>query len=135
MPVAPSAAPPEFCPEQVTGCLPASRILAAKDAGGILMTVTWPAIAGTPAAAVPRPDEDARVAVLRTRAEELETAFLAEMLGHAGLGASPEGFGGGIGEEQFASFLRREQAEAMTRAGGIGLAESIFRALVARDAG
>lgn len=100
------------------------------------MTVALPALAAPPPGlAANRSDDPARDAVLQARAQELETAFLAEMLGHAGLGAAPEGFGGGIGEDQFASFLRREQAEAMTRAGGIGLAESIFRALVARDDG
>jgi flagellar protein FlgJ len=71
-------------------------------------------------------------AVLRARAEEFETAFLAEMLGHAGLGAMSGSFGGGVGEEQFTSFLRQEQAAAMVSAGGIGLAESIFRALTER---
>ena len=71
-------------------------------------------------------------AALRAKAEEFETQFLAEMLGHAGLGSVSESFGGGIGEEQFASFLRQEQAAAMVKAGGIGLAESIFRALTER---
>ncbi|MGQ0564908.1 MAG: rod-binding protein [Gemmobacter sp.] len=71
-------------------------------------------------------------AALRARAEEFEAAFLAQMLGHAGLGSMSEEFGGGIGEEQFASFLRQEQAAAMVMAGGIGLAESIFRALAER---
>ncbi|MBL4917006.1 rod-binding protein [Szabonella alba] len=76
---------------------------------------------------------------LRRKAEELEAAFLSEMLGHAGLGAAggslSGNFGGGIGEEQFASFLRDEQARAMVRAGGIGLAERLFHALAAgRDA-
>jgi flagellar protein FlgJ len=71
-------------------------------------------------------------AALRATAEAFETAFLAEMLGHAGLGAVSDSFGGGIGEEQFSSFLRQEQAAAMVRAGGIGLAESIFRALAER---
>lgn len=66
---------------------------------------------------------------LRDKAAQLETAFLAEMLGHAGLGATRESFGGGIGEEQFSSFLRQEQAEAMVKAGGIGLTEALFRAL------
>lgn len=71
--------------------------------------------------------------MLRAKAAELETAFLAEMLGHAGMGATLEGFGGGgIGEEQFASFLRHEQAEAMVKAGGVGLAEALFRALSER---
>lgn len=66
---------------------------------------------------------------LRAKAVELETAFLAEMLRHAGFGTQTGGFGGGIGAEQFASFLREGQAGAIARAGGIGLSESLFRAL------
>lgn len=66
---------------------------------------------------------------LREKAAQLETAFLAEMLGHAGLGTARESFGGGIGEEQFSSFLRQEQAAAMVKAGGIGLTEVLFRAM------
>jgi flagellar protein FlgJ len=69
-------------------------------------------------------------AALMDRARDLEAAFLAEMLGHAGLDAdSGSGFGGGIGEEQFASFLRQEQARLMVDRGGIGLAEALFRAM------
>ena len=64
----------------------------------------------------------------------LEANFLAQMLSSAGLGAAPEGFGGGIGEDQFASLLRDGQAKAMAGSGGIGLAESIFRSLTARAA-
>ena len=66
---------------------------------------------------------------LREKAAQLETAFLAEMLGQAGLGEARQSFGGGIGEEQFSSFLRQEQAAAMVKAGGIGLTEVLFRAL------
>jgi peptidoglycan hydrolase FlgJ len=68
-------------------------------------------------------------ASLRAAAEAMEAGFLAEMLKQSGLGAAPEGFGGGAGEDQFASFLRQEQAAAMVRAGGIGLANSIYNAL------
>lgn len=68
-------------------------------------------------------------APLRAAAEAMEAGFLAEMLKQSGLGATPEGFGGGAGEDQFASFLRQEQAAAMVRAGGIGLADSIYNAL------
>ncbi len=67
--------------------------------------------------------------VLRQKSQELEAAFLSEMLGYAGLGQAQESFGGGIGEDQFASFLRQEQADAMVKSGGIGLAESLFQAL------
>ncbi|SCZ70114.1 rod-binding protein [Epibacterium ulvae] len=66
---------------------------------------------------------------LRKAAMELETNFLAEMLKSAGLGESPETFGGGAGEDQFSSFLVRAQAEEITKAGGIGLAESLYHAL------
>lgn len=66
---------------------------------------------------------------LRTKAAEIEASFLSEMLSHTGLDAVSGEFGGGIGEEQFSSFLRDEQAKAMVQKGGIGLAESLFRAL------
>jgi flagellar protein FlgJ len=71
-------------------------------------------------------------AALRQKAQDLEAAFLAEMLGHAGLGRPPETGGGGAGEAQFASFLRDAQAAALVRKGGIGLAKQIFEALKAR---
>ena len=70
---------------------------------------------------------------LRDAAQELEANFLAEMLKSAGVGKTPEGFGGGAGEDQFASFMRLEQARAMAQNGGIGLAESIYHALKERQ--
>lgn len=65
-------------------------------------------------------------------AQRLEATFLAEMLKSTGLNATSEGFGGGIGEDQFSSFLREAQAEAMVEGGGIGLAQSLFEAMKAR---
>lgn len=67
---------------------------------------------------------------LYEKAKELEVAFLTEMLAHAGLGDSPDAFGGGIGEEQFSSFLRTEQARGIVEKGGLGLAQNIFESLV-----
>ncbi len=77
----------------------------------------------------------AREVALRDAAEELEAAFLAEMLKQARFGEARGAFGGGAGEEQFASFLRLEHARAMAASGGIGLAENLFRSLVARSGG
>ncbi len=74
-----------------------------------------------------------RDAMLMERARALETSFLAEMLSFSGLGAVSDGFGGGVGEEQFASFLRQEQAKLMVDKGGIGLAEMIFDSLKTRE--
>ena len=71
----------------------------------------------------------ARDRALREAAEKLEAGFLAEMLKAAGLGKSSAEFGGGAGEDQFASFLVQEQAMQMVKAGGIGLTESIFNSL------
>jgi hypothetical protein len=65
-------------------------------------------------------------------AAALESQFLTEMLKSAGLGKPREAFGGGGGEDQFASFLVREQADRMVAAGGIGLAERLFDSLKAR---
>jgi peptidoglycan hydrolase FlgJ len=80
-----------------------------------------------PAVSPLQPD---RQTVLRAKAQDLEAAFLAEMLAHAGSGAARESFGGGIGEDQFASFLQAEQAKAFAAKGGIGLAEHFLRSMM-----
>ncbi|TCP61201.1 rod binding protein [Rhodovulum bhavnagarense] len=77
--------------------------------------------------------QSAPPATLHAAALRIEALFLAEMLKSAGLDARSGPFGGGAGETQFSSFLRREQAEMMARAGGIGLAESLFEALKERS--
>jgi Rod binding domain-containing protein len=63
-------------------------------------------------------------------AQALEAQFLSEMLKSAGVGQTPSEFGGGSGEDQFGSFLRDEQAKQLTQAGGIGLAQSLFDAMM-----
>ncbi|MEM9434348.1 MAG: rod-binding protein [Pseudomonadota bacterium] len=69
---------------------------------------------------------------LRQASKDLEAAFIAEMLKSAKFGESRESFGGGIGEEQFSSFLRDNYAQEMANAGGFGLAEHIFNSLKVR---
>jgi flagellar protein FlgJ len=81
--------------------------------------------AHSPASTVPPKDEMA----MRMAAEGLEATFIGEMLKPMGADHARSAFGGGIGEEQFSSFLLQEEAHAMVRAGGIGLAESIFQAM------
>jgi len=80
-------------------------------------------ISGTNTVASPRDMK------LRDAAENLEASFLAEMLKAAGYGEARDGFGGGAGEAQFASFLVDAHAQEMVKAGGIGLAEHLFDAL------
>ena len=73
---------------------------------------------------------DTRSARIMEVAQALEAQFLSEMLKSAGVGETPSEFGGGSGEDQFASFLRDEQAKQLTQAGGIGLAQSLFDAMM-----
>ena len=80
----------------------------------------------SPAMPAPPHRDDA----LRASARAFEAAFLSEMLRAAGAGQPAESFGGGIGEEQFASFLVDQQAERIAARGGIGLAEMILRNLL-----
>jgi Rod binding domain-containing protein len=115
---------------------PLSRCCKVASIEGITMSLLPPTaaaapVAGPTAAPAAAPADD--TAALRAVARELEASFLAEMLKHAGFGESRESFGGGAGEEQFASLLRSEHARALADRGGIGLAESLFRALVARS--
>lgn len=80
-------------------------------------------------AAAPPPDR------LQMAARKLETAFIAEMLRSSGFGKQPDPMGGGGGQDHFTSFLIDAQAERIAAAGGIGLAESLFRAMAGgRDA-
>jgi len=101
--------------------------------------MTGPAPLPPPAAVTMPPSRRGSVpdgdAALRDAAQKLETSFLAEMLKSAGLGETHDTFGGGAGEEQFASFLRQAQAEEMAKAGGIGLSEALFHALKERHDG
>lgn len=79
-------------------------------------------------------DAAARNPELFRVAQDLEATFVSEMLKHAGFGEARGAFGGGAGEAQFASLLRDQQAQAFVARGGIGLAESLYDALVVREA-
>lgn len=94
--------------------------------------MTVPISAPTSIAPPVSPPRSANDQKLFDAAQKLEATFLSEMLKHAGVGAPRESFGGGAGEEHFASFLRDEQASAMVEAGGIGIAEALFEAMKAR---
>lgn len=87
--------------------------------------------------AVGMPEVSAKVVVkdagLREAARKLESGFVAEMLKSAGFGKARESFGGGAGEDAFASFLVQTQADLIVANGGFGLAENIFQALKSRD--
>ncbi len=81
------------------------------------------------------PTQAARAQELRDVAKAFEASFLSEMLKASGLGKSRGEFGGGAGEDAFSSMMVDEQAALMVERGGIGLSESIFQSLWAREFG
>lgn len=77
----------------------------------------------------PSPTASGDADAARATAEAFEAAFLAEMLKHTGVNATPESLGGGAGEDAFSSFLTGEYARLIAARGGVGLAEHIFNAI------
>jgi peptidoglycan hydrolase FlgJ len=86
-------------------------------------------LSGASAPGAARPASDAQ---LLEAAQQFETAFLAEMLKQSGINAVSSEFGGGEGEDAFASLLTQEYARLLSESGGIGLAEQIFESLKQR---
>lgn len=80
----------------------------------------------------PAADDAARAEVVRSSATRFEAVFLAEMLKHTGLARTPDAFGGGAGEAQFAPMLVRAYADALADRGGIGLADQVADAMLRR---
>ena len=68
----------------------------------------------------------------RKAAEEFEQTFLTTMLGSMFEGVKTSApFGGGHAEEQFRSVLLGEYAKDMAKTGGIGIADDVYRELLA----
>lgn len=91
-----------------------------------------PALSGAPLplAGAPRRDE-AREAQLQRVAQEFEAVFLAEMLAPMFEALETEGLGGGgLGERIFRPMLVERYAEAISRAGGVGVAEHVMAELM-----
>jgi peptidoglycan hydrolase FlgJ len=84
-------------------------------------------------APTPSPNKKEDEAALRDVSRALESSFIAEMLKSAGVGKSRETYGGGAGEDGFASFLVSAQADMIVESGGFGLAEQIFQSLAQRQ--
>jgi len=94
-----------------------------------------PTLSASPLSTIASPPPHPQNDPLLRAAQQLESGFLAEFLKSAGFGKPSESFGGGIGEDQFASFLVQAQADIMVKSGGIGLAESIYHSLRERQNG
>jgi Rod binding domain-containing protein len=71
----------------------------------------------------------------RTKAIEFEASFLNSMFGQMFTGIDGEGpFGGTGGAGVWRSFLSDEYAKSFAKAGGIGLADHVYRSLLEHQA-
>ncbi|MEM7745254.1 MAG: rod-binding protein [Pseudomonadota bacterium] len=68
-------------------------------------------------------------AELRSVALRFETAFVAEMLKHSGVGEMRDGFNGGAGEAAFSGLLTWEYAGEIAERGTMGIADKVYAAL------
>jgi hypothetical protein len=75
----------------------------------------------------------ARIAQIREAAVKFEAAFLTQVLDLAGVAKAPEGWGGGAGEDAFRGQLLAEQGRILAESGGVGVAEQVFREMLARE--
>lgn len=87
---------------------------------------------GQLAAATPRKASAAERA--KAAAQDFESVFLGTMVGHMFTAIGKEGpFGNGTGTGVWRAFLTDEYAKSFAKAGGIGLADHVQRALIAQQ--
>lgn len=67
----------------------------------------------------------------REAAEEFEAVFVTSMVETMFSGISTDGpFGGGHSEQMYRSMMNEEYANAIVKAGGIGLADNVYREIL-----
>ena len=103
--------------------------MAARVAFSLAPSVMKEAVAATKAAANPLH------AKARAAAQDFEAVLLNTMFSQMSTGTDGEGpFGGGPGAGVWRSFLTDEYAKSFAKAGGIGLSDHVYRALIAQQA-
>ena len=93
------------------------------------MTMQNPAIALalTPDIASPVA-KSANLKNIKATAQEFEAVFLSQMFSHMFTGLGSTGmFGGGSSEETYRTMMYQELGTTLSKAGGIGIAESVMR--------
>lgn len=75
-------------------------------------------------------------AKIRQSATEFESMFVNQMLGHMFDGIPVDDtFGGGQGEEMFRSMLTEQYGKQVTKRGGLGIADQVYRELLRAQEG
>jgi Rod binding domain-containing protein len=109
-------------------------IVAGKTAMPALATSTGTAALGALGAAGARPAYANLVDKARTQATDFEAMFLQSMFSQMFTGIDGDGpFGGGGAAGVWRSFLSDEYAKSFAKAGGIGIADHVYRTLIAQQ--
>lgn len=67
----------------------------------------------------------------RMAADEFEAIFISEMLKGMSVGIKTDGpFGGGQSEEIYRDLMNEELGKTMTKSGGIGISDAIYREMI-----
>jgi flagellar protein FlgJ len=70
----------------------------------------------------------------KSAAQDFEAVFLGQMFQHMFTGIDGDGpFGGGVGVGVWRSFLTDQYAKSFAKAGGVGLADPVYRSLLAHQ--
>ena len=98
------------------------------DAGKQALTQSLQAVRGGQPTAPAKTLDRAKA---RAAAEEFEAVFLSQMLSHmfAGIKTS-KAFGGGPGEEIYRTMMVQEYGKAMSKSGGVGIADAVMREII-----
>ena len=92
---------------------------------------TGAAAASAPAGSRPKLTQEAR---MRAQAADFEVQFVNSMFQHMYTGLDGNGpFGGSTGVGPWRSFLTEEYAKNFVKAGGIGIADSVYKSLLAHQ--
>ena len=99
----------------------------------ITLSPLAPPVSRAAPAAAPQPERDARA---WQTAKEFETFFVSQMLEQLSAGIETDGpFSGGHAEKIYRSMMNGEYAKAVTPSGGIGLADTVYREIMALQEG
>ncbi|GAB4177308.1 MAG: hypothetical protein OHK0024_15020 [Thalassobaculales bacterium] len=90
-----------------------------------------PMVASDPTAKLRRPAKAMDPVKARQTAEEFEAVFIAQMMAPMFKGIKTDGLmGGGHGEEMFRSLLLNEYGKNIAKAGGFGIADTVYREML-----
>jgi Rod binding domain-containing protein len=82
-------------------------------------------------AAAPKVGQGQTAAQARKAADDFESFFIAQTMESMFAGIKTDGpFDGGHAEEMFRSMLSQEYGKTMVRAGGIGIADQVYREML-----